>query len=182
MSLVLLPLLLIGCGSSTPSGYQGKQGFRIAPPKDWVERARDDLLPPRAGQKILELPMPKLTPPAEKMLVRYDRLTSGRLAWLRVSEFESVPTTPLKEWASARSPGAGWKSVGVVEQIEVGGQPAVRVGFKGRWNDQDYANETVAVAQDNRMYLLTASFPAGDEAGREEARASIAGASWPKDK
>jgi hypothetical protein len=179
----LLALVLDGCSSHKQPVYQDQQGFRFTPPPGWVERARDDALPSKAGHRQPDLPLPKLGVPGssaqERLLVRYDRLTAGHLAWLRVTVADLPPSIALQACVSARSPGPNWKRETEVDQLEVSGQPAVRIAFVGRWNNQDYLNETVAVRQGEQVYLITASFPASDGVAREQVRQAVAGATWP---
>jgi hypothetical protein len=68
--------------------------------------------------------------------------------------------------------------VGGVEDLEVGGRPAARLVFRGRWEGQDYDTEAVAVRTGGQVYVLAAAFPAGDAAAREQVRQAVAGASW----
>jgi hypothetical protein len=65
-----------------------------------------------------------------------------------------------------------------VDKLEVSGLPAVRIAFAGRWNNQDYLNETVAVRHGEQVYLITASFPASDRVAREQVRQAVAGTTW----
>jgi hypothetical protein len=65
-----------------------------------------------------------------------------------------------------------------VETVEVDGLPAARIAFVGRWNDQEYVSETVAVRHEQEMYFITASFPAQDSTAREQVRGSVSGATW----
>jgi hypothetical protein len=65
-----------------------------------------------------------------------------------------------------------------VEALEVSGLPAARVALVGRWNGQEYINETVAVRRGEEIYLITASFPASDQTAREQVRQAVAGATW----
>jgi hypothetical protein len=60
----------------------------------------------------------------------------------------------------------------------VGGLPAARVAFRGSWRNQAYVCETVAVRHAERVYVLTASWPATDNSTREQVRQAVAGASW----
>jgi hypothetical protein len=60
----------------------------------------------------------------------------------------------------------------------VGGRPAARLAFAGRWGGQDYLCETVAVRKGDQVYLITASFPASDATAREQVRQAVAGATW----
>lgn len=117
---------------------------------------------------------------AERQLVRYDRLTAGDLAWLRVSVADLPDTTPLKDYVSAQSPGSAWKREADAESLTVSGQNAARIAFTGTWNGQQYISETVAVRHGDQVYFLTASFPAADADAREKARQAIAAATWPK--
>jgi hypothetical protein len=126
--------------------------------------------------------MPKLRVPGssvpERLLVRYDRLTAGHLAWLRVTVTDLPSSTPLEGFVAAHSPGANWKREAEAESLEVSGRPAARMAFGGRWNSQDYLSETVAVRQGEQVYLITASFPASDGVAREQVRQAVASATW----
>jgi hypothetical protein len=62
--------------------------------------------------------------------------------------------------------------------LEVSGRPAARIVFAGRWDNQPYVNETVAVRQAERVYLISASFPASDDEARQQVRQAVAGALW----
>jgi hypothetical protein len=173
-----LILLLAGCNSRKEPVYQNKQGFRFTPPSGWVERARDDALPART-HKAADLPLPRLDVSGksrERLLVEYQRLRAGYHAWLRVTCSDSASS--LQEHLSARAPGPNWKREGEVENLEVRGLPCGRIAFLGRWNDQDYISETVAVRHGANVYILSASFPASDSTAREQVRQAIADAGW----
>lgn len=180
--LTIVFTLLIGCNSDQQPVYQGKQGFRFTPPPGWVERARGDALPAKPGQKGLELPLPPLDVPGsseqERLLVRYDRLTAGHLAWLRVTAVELPASTSLEKCVSLHSPGPSWKRESDPTTLEVSGLPAARTAVVGRWSDQEYVNETVAVRHGEQVYFITASFPASDNTAREQVRRAVAGAMW----
>jgi hypothetical protein len=178
---VVLALLMSGCNSQKLPVYEDDQGFRISPPPGWVERARDDAIPARSGQRQQNLPLPPLGGPGnsqERFLVRYDRVSTGQHAWLRVSVAEAPSSTPLKACLSTRMPRRGWKRESEEENLEVSGLPAARIAFRGRFYDQDYLCETFAVRKGGNVYLLSAAFPASDNTAREEARQAIQGASW----
>jgi hypothetical protein len=177
------PLLLAGCSSQRQPVYQNAQGFRFTPPAGWVERARDDALPGKSAHRQPDLPLPRPGVPGssvqERLLVRYDRLTAGNLAWLRVTVADLPSATSLQACVTARSPGPSWKRESAVESLEVSGRPAARVAFVGRWSDQEYISETVAVRQGEQVYFVTASFPASDSTAHEQVRQAVAGAAWP---
>jgi hypothetical protein len=161
--------------------YHDQQGFCFTPPPGWVERARDDALPARPGHRHQDIPLPPLSmagKPPERLLVRYDRLAAGYHAWLRVTVAGVSPSTPLKACLEKRSPGRDWKRASAEEGLEVGGLPAARAAFVGRWDGQDYLCETVAVRHRERVYLITASLPASDGTAREQVRQAVAGAAW----
>jgi hypothetical protein len=65
-----------------------------------------------------------------------------------------------------------------VEDLEVSGLPAARTACVGRWDDQDYVAETVAVRKGERAYFIAASFPAADGAARDQVRQAAAEAVW----
>jgi hypothetical protein len=179
---VVLMLLLAGCNSQKQPVYQGKQGFRFTAPPGWVERARDDALPARVGHGRRNVPLPPLGVPGkaarEQLLVRYDRLAPGKLAWLRVTVADLPSSMPLKGCLSTRTPGPNWKRESEEESLEVSGLPAARIVFAGRWDEQDYLCETVAVRKEEKVYLITASFPTSDGTAREAVRQAVAGATW----
>ena len=170
-------LIVAGCRSEPPPVYQGKQGFRFTPPAGWAQRDRDDLLPPRPGQRPADVPLPPLETP-EKMVVRYDRVTAGNLAWIRVSVTDLPAASSLKDAVSARTPQPDWQPEREVENLEVSGMPAARIAFKGRWHDQDYVSETIGVRQGEQVFFITASFPAADTAARDQARQAVERATW----
>jgi hypothetical protein len=124
------------------------------------------------------LPLPPLEPP-ERLLARYDRLTAGHLAWLRVTMTDLPATTPLAAHLSTRVPKRNWRREGEVANLKVGGLPAARIAFTGRWDNQEYVCEIVAVRKGEFVYLLTGSFPSEDGKVREQVRAAVAGAVWP---
>jgi len=178
---VLLTLLLAGCNAPKPPVYENDQGFHFAPPPGWVERVRDDALPARTSRKQQNVPLPPLGAPGnqpERFLVRYDRISTGQHAWLRVTVADLPSSTPLKACLSTRLPGRGWKRESEEESLEVSGLPAARIAFVGRWYDQDYLCETVAVRKEEKVYLFSAAFPASDETGREQVRQAVLRASW----
>jgi hypothetical protein len=180
-------MLTAGCaGEQGPPPYRDGEGFHFTPPPGWVERARADAAPggPQASRSHRpthqNLPLPPLgqspTLARERLLVRYDRLTAGRLGWLRVTVADvseaAAPTACLV------GPGPGWRPDAAAETLEVGGLPAGRVGFRGRWEEQEYLCESVAVRKAGRVYLITASFPAADDAARAQVRRAVDGAAW----
>jgi hypothetical protein len=114
----------------------------------------------------------------ERLLVRYDRVLAGHHAWLRVTIADVPSSTPLKACLSTRLPGRAWKRESEEESLEVSGLPASRIAFAGRWHDQDYLCETVAVRKEENVYLISASFPAADATAREQVRQAVAGAVW----
>jgi hypothetical protein len=181
-----LALLLAGCGPGGPRPpvYEEGPGVRFTPPPGWVERDRPNAVPGGAdrghprGRARPDLPLPGLSA-RERLLVRYDRLTAGALAWLRLTAAEAPAATALEACLAAHAPGPGWRREGKPEDLDVGGLPAARVAFRGRWDNQDYLCETVAVRRGGRVYCITASFPASDGAARAQVRQAVAGAVWP---
>ncbi len=169
-------LLFLACNSRPQPGYQGKQGFKFKPPPGWVERDRDDLLPARARQN-LDLPMPDLSE-KERMVVRYDRVSAGRLAWVRVTTLDQTADAALKDQLTSRSPGENWRRELEPEDLEISGLPAARIAFAGRWTDQDFLCEIVAVRNGEQVYFFTASFPAADTTARDQVRKAVAAATW----
>jgi hypothetical protein len=179
---IVVALWFAGCSSRPQPVYQGKQGLRFTPPPGWVERDREDLLPAKPGQRQGDLPLPRLETPGqsapEKLLVRYDRTIAGHLAWIRISVADLPAAASLKDAVSARAPQPDWKAEPDVADLEVSGMPAARAAFAGRWHDQDYLSETVAVRHEGQVYFITASFPAADAAAREQTRQAVDRATW----
>jgi hypothetical protein len=179
--LALALAALVGCGGSKTPVYQDKQGFCFEPPAGWVERMREDALPARPGRKD-DLPFPALGVPGstspERLLVRYDRLSAGKLAWVRISVAELPDTISLQDAVADRSPGPEWKRDGDVESLKIGTMPAARVAYVGSWSEQDYINESVALRHGTAVYFVSASFPKNDSAARDAVRKAIAGATW----
>ena len=176
-----LACLLAGCKARNQEVYQDGDGFRFVAPPGWVERARGEALPARVGQRQQDLPLPPLGGAgiqSERLLVRYDRISTGQHAWLRVTVADIPSATPMNGFLAARRPGQGWKRESENEHLEVSGLPAARIAFVGRWHDQDYLCEMVAVRDRERVYLLSGSFPASDGAAREQVRQAVAGATW----
>jgi hypothetical protein len=178
-ALALVVVFAAGCSrGAQPEVYQNAQGFRLTPPPGWVERVRDDALAARTARTQRQLPLPPLSIPGtskpERLLVRYDRLTAGYLAWLRVTVANKASSFSPEKSLSSHKPGRGWRQEGEIETLEVGRLPASRIAFTGRWDDQDYLCETVAFRQGERVYFITASFPASDSAAREEVRRAVA--------
>jgi hypothetical protein len=173
--------LLAGCNSRKQPAYEDGQGFRFVPPQGWVERARDDAIPIRSGHRQQNLPLPPLGVTGnrqERFLVRYDRISTGHHAWLRVTVADLPSSTPLKTCLSTRLPGRGWKRESEEESLEVSGLPAARIAFVGRYSDRDYLCETVAVRKGEKVYLFSAAFPASDDKAREQVRQAVLRASW----
>jgi hypothetical protein len=111
----------------------------------------------------------------ERILVRYDRLTAGRQAWLRVTTADLPPALALEACLAGRAPRPDWRREANVESLEVDGQPAARVAFIGRWSGQEYLCEMVAVRKGEQTWFITASFPASDGTAREQVRQVVAG-------
>ncbi len=178
---VALMFLFAGCHSQKQLVYEDDEGFRFVPPPGWVERARGESMPPGSSHRRQNLPLPPLGIPGhpqERFLVRYDRISTGQHAWLRVTVADLPSTTSLKACLSTRLPGRGWKQESEEESLEVSGLPAARIAFAGRWSDQDYLCETFAVRKGEKVYLFSAAFPASDDAEREQVRQSVLHASW----
>jgi hypothetical protein len=175
----LLGALGCGQGAQTPA-YDDGRGFSFTPPPGWVERVRDSAAASPRSRQGHALPLPPLDGPGQpartRLLARYDRVTAGRLAWLRLAAADAPASTPLS--AFLRPPGDGWRREGAEEQVEVSGQPAARASFLSRWEGQEYRCETTAVRRAGRVYAITASFPAGDSEAREQVRAAVAGVVW----
>ena len=179
-------VLVAGCGPKAPPPYRDSTGLHFTQPRGWVERARadaaggDKIEGALAGQR--KLPLPPLARagggPREHLVVQYTRVESGNEAWLRVTEAEVPAATTLESCLAGRAPPGAWKRAGGPEQLEVCGRPAVRVALTGRHDNQDYVCETTAVRQGGKVYFFTASLPAGDTAGRDQVRQSVAGAAW----
>jgi hypothetical protein len=179
--LVVAMLFLAGCHPPQQPVYRDKQGFRFTPPPGWVERARDDAMPARLAHRNQDIPLPLLRAAGqapERLLVRYDRLTKGSHAWLRVTVAEVPASTPLEACLADRAPERGWKRDAEEEDLQVSGLPAGRVAFVGRWDEQDYLCETVAVRKGENVYFISASLPASDSAAREQIRQAVAAATW----
>jgi hypothetical protein len=181
LPLVLGLVALAGCGrGQNLPVYQDEQGFRLVPPPGWSERARPAI---GAGgvRKKADLPLPPLGVPGaeseERLLVRYDRLTAGRLAWLLVTTADIPESVALDSILAGRAPRPDWRREGNVETREVAGRPAARLAFTGRWDGKDYLCEIVAVRKGKQVNFIAASFPAGDEA-REQVRQAVAAAVW----
>lgn len=176
---LLVSIVFMGCNSSEPPTYQDRHGLRFTPPAGWVLRAREDATPNLSSQKQQGVPMPPMDSSGktkERLVARYDHLSSGHHAWFRVTLAEVPSSTPVQSCIA--SPGRGWKREGETENVEVGGLPAARLGFVGRWSNQDYRCETVAVRQDDKVYFFTASFPAADASAGQQVRQSLATATW----
>jgi hypothetical protein len=176
-------LLATGCGhKAEPKEIQGDDGFHFAPPSGWIERDRGGAIPSRANSKPANLPLPALgargRPTGERLLVRYDRVLSGQTGWLRISVGELPASHPLKECLTASAPASSWKKQADIETVEIGGLPAERIGFTGRWQGQDYLSESIAVRKNERVYIITASVPAEDTEARDQVRQAIGRATW----
>jgi hypothetical protein len=167
---------LVGCGQGAAvPAYDDGRGFSFTPPPGWVERVRAGAAASPRSRQGQALPLPPLDGPA-RLLARYDRVTAGRLAWLRLAAAEAPETTPLS--AFLRAPGDGWRREGAEDNLQVSGRPAARASFLGRWEGQEYRCETTVARHAGRVYLITASFPAADSAAREQVRAAVAGVAW----
>ncbi|HEY7158629.1 MAG TPA: hypothetical protein VH575_32090 [Gemmataceae bacterium] len=177
----MLALLLAGCSAPKEPIYENDQGFRFMPPPGWVERARDEAMPARARRQQQNLPLPPLGIAGnqqERFLVRYDRISTGHHAWLRVTVADLPSSMSLKAYLSTHLPGRGWKRESEEESLEVSGLPAARIAFVGRWYDRDYLCETAAVRKGDKTYLFSAAFPASDETAREQVRQAVLRAGW----
>jgi hypothetical protein len=181
-AILLICSLLVGCGTKTQPMYQNAEGFRFTPPAGWVERMRDDLLPVKATHHRLEAPLPALDTSSksgrERLLVRYDRLTAGRHAWLRVSVAEAPASVSLQSLALSRIPNSAWKAASEPQAIQGNGWSAARATFAGKWSGEDFESETVAIRHNLRVYLITSAFPASDVDARDQVRQAVAKISW----
>jgi hypothetical protein len=179
---------LLGCGTREELVYEDDQGFRLTPPPGWVERARPAAVPAspargrQRGQGYPDVPLPPVgtlgRPGPERFLARYDRVVAGGRAWLRVTAADVPESTPLATCLPPQGGIPNWKREGEAESLEVSGLPAARAAWAGRWDNEDYLTETVAVRKAGKVYFISASFPAADAAAREQVRQSVAGAVW----
>lgn len=177
-----LLLLLPACRAAKPFDYQDEAGVHFAPPPGWVERDRPALQSAtnRLTHGESNLPFPPLDSAyRERLLVRYDRLSSGEHAWMRLTIMALPPAIRLEDYLARRKPQADWRRDGEVEPIEVNGKPASRLAWKGRWLRKDYLCEIVAVRRSEAIYFFTASLPSDDTTAREQMRQAIANAVVP---
>jgi hypothetical protein len=180
-AVVLLMLVLGGCSPPTKLVYEGQEGFHFVPPPGWVERVREEELPGRTSHKKQALPLPLLGgsgKQSERLLVRYDRISTGDHAWLRVTVADVAACQPAQTCRSLRLPGSGWKRESQEDSLEVSGLPAARLAFQGRCYDQDYLCETTVVCKGEKAYLFAAALPASEGEAREQVRQAIAAATW----
>jgi hypothetical protein len=174
--------MLLGCGSRNQLSFQGADGLHFTPPEGWVERVRGDIAPPNVGNKRVEVPLPPIDisgkPVRERLLVRYDRLTSSEHAWLRISVAEAPASLTIQAFVANKAPAASWKRESDIEVIEVAGMPAARIAFRGKWNGDEFINESVAVRRDAKIYFISATFPAHDNDARGQVRQAVARFTW----
>jgi hypothetical protein len=171
-----------GCGAKNQLSFQGPAGIRFTPPAGWVERMRGDVTSPKIVNQRLEVPLPAIDPSSklapERLLVRYDRLTSAEHAWLRLSVAEAPASLASQTFVSSRAPAPSWKRDSEIEQLEMAGQPAARTSFRGKWNGSEFISESVAVRRGAQIFLITATFPAHDSEAREQVRQAVARTAW----
>jgi hypothetical protein len=182
-AIVVLTFVLAGCHSQKQLVYEDDEGFRFVPPPGWVERARGDAMPAGASRRQQNLPLPPLGVrgrPQERLLVRYDRISTSHHAWLRITVADLPASTPLKACLSTCVPERGWKRESEEEGLEVGGLPGASIAFVGRSYDQDYLCQTFAVRKGEKVYLFSAAFPTSDNTAREQIRQAVLQASWQK--
>jgi hypothetical protein len=175
-------LVLPACRAAKPPDYQDETGVHFAPPPGWVERDRPALVTGanRLAHRESNVPLPALdSAHHERLLVRYDRITTGDHAWLRLSVAAFPNTTALDRYLATRVPRPDWRREGDVETLEVNGKPAARGAWKGRWLTKDYLCETVAARRGEEVYLFSASFPAGETVTREQVRQAVSAAVLP---
>ena len=83
----------------------------------------------------------------------------------------------LSEVVANRSPGPDWKRDGDME-------PRSRRHARGapsswsRWKGEPFQNETLVVQKGDRVYFISASFPAADTEARDAARQAALAATW----
>ena len=161
----ILVTAFTGCNSrpGEPEFRAEREGLRFVPPQGWSERARGDAA--SCGQKH------------DRLLVQYKRLQAGAPAWLRVTVADMPPSRPLDVCLAERAPG-NWKRESEVEKIQVGGLPAVRASFVGRWHDRDLRCELVAVRRGSEVYWFSGTWPVNDVAARDQVRDAVGSAVW----
>src|SRR4051794_15690183 len=112
MAIIAMCALLAGCRSKNELSFQGANGLHFTPPEGWVERMRGDTAPPNLGNKRLGVPLPDIEANGksvrERLLVRYDRLTSIQHAWLRVSVAEAPASVSPQSFVAAKLPAPSW--------------------------------------------------------------------------
>ena len=126
--------------------YQNSQeGFRFVPPEDWKMRSR------------AEVPSGPLA--QERLLVEYKRLTGEKPAALEVSMADVAAEKDVADCVRDRGEPGGWKPVGEVERLEVGGRVAARVVFASQSGAENSHKEVVAVRRGSRACTFSrASF------------------------
>jgi hypothetical protein len=172
--LALVVALLAGCGE-TPQApplrddpvYQNdSEGFRFLAPEGWRQQYRRDVLPGKEDR--------------ERMLVEYRATTSPTAAGsLRVSRVDLPPSADLAAVVSAPSHSVEkWVPAGEPDEMNVGGQKAVRYSFTGRLGKVKLAKEAVTVRRGERVYLFTLLFDPKDNEARDLLRRVIGSVIW----
>jgi hypothetical protein len=155
-----LALTVAGCGGRRGEEvYRNEEhGLRLTPPVGWSRR------------------FPCAARGAERPLAAYRRLTADRPAWLEVS-FRPAPQGPLAEWLAGRQ-GGDWKALAAAHDCRCDSQPAARAAWSGRRGRLALLREALAVRRGGRVYLVVATWPAGDEEAAGQARAALASVTW----
>jgi hypothetical protein len=176
---LLLTLLSAGCNGGPTFETAPELNLDFVPPPGWTLVAGGNL---PLSRGTYEPPLPRLDKTGktqERLIARYDHSISGGQAWIRVSQAISDPTRSFRKYVSAKSPGSGWRLKSEARELDCESVQAYRVVFAGRWQDQEYLNETVAIRRGRQVYIITASFPAADEHLRAQVRESIVNAIEP---
>jgi predicted Zn-dependent protease len=166
-------VLLVGCQARPhpPALHQNlsvfrdaREGFRFAPPQGWSQQGRasashDD-------------------PAREYLLVKYQRTSETKMAFLEVCVKDLPPAADLSAYLGERQPTKNWQRGPQPETVEVDHLPALREAFAGAYDKDRYVKEVVAVRRGERVYFFTGTFAASDTQARDQIRQAVTSVVW----
>ena len=139
--------------------------FRFMPPENWSMQLRSVADP--ENEK------------ADRPLVKYKNLVTDTItSWMTVKVVKEPVDVPLEKCLAKRSPGADWRQVGKVEELDLHGRPAARIAWKGKFDGHDFIRETVAARRGERLYLVSGVYYATDNASRDLIRKAVSTCQW----
>src|SRR5437016_3751132 len=164
---------LLGCNSrphapelsDEPVYVNDSLGVRFLAPEGWTQHAKADV------------PAGKLD--KERLLVRYERPTSGNSALLELTAADLPVSVDLSAYLTGPAYGADkWRLARPAEPVDVEGVAALRHGLSARVRGEETTREVVVFRRGERVFFFTGLFASKDSSARSQIRAAVQSVLW----